>query len=826
MIGYMTFSRGKLSTRGTSVLAALVMVAVLCVLGYGFSELRNSYLTNTQALAAQAATAAGGGIGSDTVKTAQDQAKAQLAQKCATAISQAKTSATETASKNNVQDDCVAAIKVTDQATVNLNGGYKCVGKSGSVLVKSDGTLDIKAQPNANVEPGKCKVVACQPNNIPVADQILGKTAATCAATALSSLNKDTILEQINGANAFTALRSPGGLLPESIKPTGSDYLIPQTSLTKSQLDVMNAAFGNDPNNTNGYIPLQSNGDLSAATKEQLAQLANSNPDADAVQKSNDITAAAVELNSDLSTAAVYKDCSGTDCIAVANNKEQADALIKDGYSCGSPESDGTIACSKNKTPSGPPNPGPGTAAPGSQQTFPPGNGSSGNGSGGLGALSSILSGLAKGLAQSGALAPQAACTGDQTQYQQQLQQYQYQMQQYQYQMQLYNQQQQLAQYNGNAVAPLPPTMPSQPCYNANAAQQCTSQQPAQPSASQCSVGTWKPLYSGQCIANWQCVPGSTGTGVQPTAQLSCQPSVADVGTTVSVGYSCINAASSQGNGFDTGGALSGTSTVTIQTPPQGANTATYGITCVNGTLTATQQCSIQISQPSIILVANPQTVNQNDTTTIGWVTSGMQSCVVSSPEQSDFTVRNENNTSINGVASSSPITVVTHFVLTCQTLGGNARSATTTVSYPGAPNATSTQPVQSSITVNSTADGTTANHGDSVGVTWQTASPPTGAAISLWLIDVRSGNTVGLISGGQPTSGSYTWKIPATTDTCDNNSPAPCAADLVPGRDYDIEAALYTPSNAYLGGLPAPANPVDPQYVDYNDTTAFTVGN
>jgi hypothetical protein len=89
----------------------------------------------------------------------------------------------------------------------------------------------------------------------------------------------------------------------------------------------------------------------------------------------------------------------------------------------------------------------------------------------------------------------------------------------------------------------------------------------------------------------------------------------------------------------------------------------------------------VQLNKTGIVLVTNPKTVVNGDSALIGWITAGMQSCVVSSPEQQDFNARNANNTSVNGAATTSPITGLTHFQLDCTTLSGGTKSATTTVS-------------------------------------------------------------------------------------------------------------------------------------------------
>jgi hypothetical protein len=213
-----------------------------------------------------------------------------------------------------------------------------------------------------------------------------------------------------------------------------------------------------------------------------------------------------------------------------------------------------------------------------------------------------------------------------------------------------------------------------QPCY----------QPPQQPDPSQCTSGTWQPTSSSQngCTTGWQCVPnGNNPANNPPTAQLSCQPKIVDVGMPISFSFSCGNASGSTGTGFSTGGALSGATTTPAPTPPSGSNQATYTLTCVNQGVTASAQCQVQLNKSGIVLVTNPRKVNSGEASLIGWISAGMQSCVVSSPDDQDFTARNAGNTSVNGAATTSPITATTRFQLDCQTLSGGTKSATTSVS-------------------------------------------------------------------------------------------------------------------------------------------------
>jgi hypothetical protein len=223
---------------------------------------------------------------------------------------------------------------------------------------------------------------------------------------------------------------------------------------------------------------------------------------------------------------------------------------------------------------------------------------------------------------------------------------------------------------------------------------QACMQPPQQPDPAQCTSGSWRPVSStgNGCTTGWQCVPSSstgsgagtgagTGTsGTTPIAQLSCQPKNADVGMTIGFSFSCGNATGSSGTGFSTGGLVSGTSSAVVAPPPASNNIATYTLTCINLGVTASEQCQVQVTKPGIVMVVNPQKVASGENATVGWVTSGMKSCVISSPDQNDFTQRNAGNFSVNGAATTSPITGSARFNLNCETMGGDTRSASTSV--------------------------------------------------------------------------------------------------------------------------------------------------
>jgi hypothetical protein len=344
----------------------------------------------------------------------------------------------------------------------------------------------------------------------------------------------------------------------------------------------------------------------------------------------------------------------------------------------------------------------------------------------------------------------------------------------------------------------------------------CPPPQP-QPSATQCTIGNWQQNYqSNRCPSTWQCVPTNTATtATQPSASISCQPQTADVGMNISISYSCTNATGSTAGGFSTNNQLSGSATAVITAPPVGANIATYGLTCINQSqsqsLTASAQCAVQINQPSIVLIANPSVVATSSTTAIGWVTSGMSACTISSPDSQVFTAANVGNTSVNGVAITPPLTAPLRAVLNCQTIGGSTKTAITTVTIGG--NTSSVSSSTAPLSVRSSADNGSVAHGDTITVNWTSINPPTGSSVSLWLVNKLTKTANAVIASTLAVTGVYTWYVPAIGATCNPNASNVCASDLVGGDNYAIEAVMYTPSNAYVGDGTAPSNPIAPVY-------------
>lgn len=333
---------------------------------------------------------------------------------------------------------------------------------------------------------------------------------------------------------------------------------------------------------------------------------------------------------------------------------------------------------------------------------------------------------------------------------------------------------------------------------------------PSQPDPASCPIGAWRPmtttLTNGNVCPVWQCVAATSTT---PTAQLSCDPSVAENGSKVTISYTCTNAKSSTGFGFVTGGATAG-ATSTIVNAPANASGMNFALRCENGQVTAAAQCSVQLAKISISLRVVPERVRLGDPALIGWVTTGMESCVVSSPDQPEFTERNASIKKVSGIATSSPITEKTDFYLNCTTVTGGSKQEMITV-----------DPYRIGTVSSSLENRTDLTRGSSASIQWSFPSAPDVSAVALWLYSVEDQRTVALISGRRAKAGAFSWNIPEADSSCNRSSSLVCGSDMIPGRSYQIIASLYTPPNASLGEFNDSTLP-EPTFLDNPSTKSF----
>ncbi|OGG76144.1 hypothetical protein A3H74_01865 [Candidatus Kaiserbacteria bacterium RIFCSPLOWO2_02_FULL_51_13] len=168
------------------------------------------------------------------------------------------------------------------------------------------------------------------------------------------------------------------------------------------------------------------------------------------------------------------------------------------------------------------------------------------------------------------------------------------------------------------------------------------------------------------------------------TAELSCAPKLADIGQSVALAFACRNAKEAKGEGFDTGGKLEGGVTVAVLPPEEGNGTlssVTYKLMCTDASgKEASNTCTVRVNKTTIVLVANPKEVASGESANIGWVTIGMESCTLSSPQLPAFTESQKNKKNTSGVVKTPSLTQNTDFELACETKAGGAKKATTTV--------------------------------------------------------------------------------------------------------------------------------------------------
>lgn len=795
-------------TRGSSVLAALVLVAILsfaAIAMHGIVKPLNgrSQVAGVDLATGKPATTAAAGEDKDFKSTAPKD--------CAAAIK----AATDAAAKNSTPqpivqtvtsqsgtvDACYGAFQISGSKPSTKPEDYQCRGREGEAMIQGLGMrVTTRVAASKPPEPGECKIKVCT-------------LEVSADGHTLEPRCKDA--EIMKGVAASGGKLTEGGGTPSIPSIPGATASDPQAEALKAACDQNSATW--DAGVCQTLTQERANITGSFLTPQQKMAAATEISENEA--KIKDVQSYLNDCASQCpDTAAKQAELKALE----ARNAELSKQLMADQVVL-TPEAPSAATCAANPaapgcgaaaTPSGYQGPcqNGGTMNPLTGECSAKGNTTGYQGplprpdprkanaevpdptptktSGGLGAgLNQMMQGLLGGLTKAltgAATGSGQTCSTDSNTYAQQQQLYNQQLQQYNYQLQQYNQQ----MYYGNGYMSSSPPTPPQPCTPSTGSQCATA--PAQPSASTCTSGSWKPTYTGSCVTGWQCVPTS-GTSA-PTASLSCQPRVADVGMTVAVTYACANATGSSALGFSTGGALSGSATTTVVTPTAGTDSNTLTLTCANGSVTSSARCEIDVTKPSIVLVANPKVVKSGEATTIGWITSGMRSCIVSSPDLADFTARNASNTSVNGMASTSPLLAPAQILLHCVTLGGGTKDATTTISVIGQDGG---DVGDFSIAATSTADAATTTRGSKVTITWVSTAAPADSRMSLWLYDTRLSTVSALIKDDLPRTGSYEWTLPAAGSACDSNSNIVCAADLVPGRRYGIEASLYKPASS-----------------------------
>ena len=148
------------------------------------------------------------------------------------------------------------------------------------------------------------------------------------------------------------------------------------------------------------------------------------------------------------------------------------------------------------------------------------------------------------------------------------------------------------------------------------------------------------------------------------TPTLICLPEIVGANETVIVMWACRDGAyTTTSDTIDTAGETIGS----VRMQPS-AN-ATYDITCVNDITDVADTaatCSIDVAQPSIAIIATPDRVDYNESTSLSWRTTDATACAVTSDTNSSFERRG-----VAGDISSHSLTRDTTFTLTCETITG-----------------------------------------------------------------------------------------------------------------------------------------------------------
>lgn len=140
-------------------------------------------------------------------------------------------------------------------------------------------------------------------------------------------------------------------------------------------------------------------------------------------------------------------------------------------------------------------------------------------------------------------------------------------------------------------------------------------------------------------------------------------------GDSATLTWSCPSAynSSSSGTNFSTGGALSGSTSVSP------TSNTTYTIVCNDSG--SSGQVTVTVLNPVLSISASPTRVRQGNASTITWSASEVDSCSVSGPSFSA--------SGLSGSQSSGAIQNQSTYTLTCSTQGGNESASVTVTLAP-----------------------------------------------------------------------------------------------------------------------------------------------
>lgn len=199
-------------------------------------------------------------------------------------------------------------------------------------------------------------------------------------------------------------------------------------------------------------------------------------------------------------------------------------------------------------------------------------------------------------------------------------------------------------------------------------------------------IGTMAQVGSAPCdVAGGECAPDTRVSAPaavassRTTAQISCQPKIADTGMTIGIAFGCTNSVRSEGSGFSTDGTQWG-ATSTLIPAHLTTGTMTYTLSCIGAKEVATASCEVQVVKPVLLLTAEPMQAAAGESATIAWVSKGTNDCMLTSPEQPELSQKYKGSIGASGVVTTLPISEDTRVTLSCTTDGGSTKEVTTTV--------------------------------------------------------------------------------------------------------------------------------------------------
>jgi hypothetical protein len=140
------------------------------------------------------------------------------------------------------------------------------------------------------------------------------------------------------------------------------------------------------------------------------------------------------------------------------------------------------------------------------------------------------------------------------------------------------------------------------------------------------------------------------------TPLLSAVPDTISQGDSSTLSWTCYDSTTSSGSGFSTGGATTGSTSVS---PP---NTTAYTLQCFNGADgrgQAAEQITV-LNIPAVNISATPTTVRQGNASTITWSSTDVDSCSVTGPNGFSYTA-------LSGLESTGAITQESIYTIVCQ---------------------------------------------------------------------------------------------------------------------------------------------------------------